>query len=395
VAAVNFVDDERHWTKAIVGVVSGQGGDVPANLSLCAATICTDGGLLVVPDLSGDEAWQSHPFVADVPKLRFYAGATITVDQQPIGVVCVFGDEARGISDSDQRALIALAAQASAHLELRRQNVMTFEEYISNVYPEDRALVRSEVQAVMGPDAEPVRMRGTAQDITERHEVERSKDESVSVVSHELRTPLTSIRGALGLLASGALGPPEGQRMIEIAVQNIDRLVRLINDILDIERIDAETTIDMHQQPCDGAELIERAIQCVEQFAADADVTLTADAEPVTLCAHPDRVLQTLTNLISNAVKFSPAGSTVRVRCTRRDSEALFVVSDDGKGIPVDKLASIFEPFGQVDVSDSREKGGTGLGLAICRKIVEHHGGRIWVDSELGVGSTFSFVLPA
>jgi len=124
VAAVNFVDDKRHWTKAIVGVESGQGGDVPANLSLCAATVCTDRGLLVVPDLSADEAWQSHPFVADVPKLRFYAGATITVDQQPIGVVCVFGDEPRAISDSDQRALIALAAQASAHLELRRQNVV-------------------------------------------------------------------------------------------------------------------------------------------------------------------------------------------------------------------------------------------------------------------------------
>ena len=124
VAAVNFVDDERHWTKAIVGIDGDQGGDVPANLSLCAATICTDGGLLVVPDLSGDEAWQSHPFVVDVPNLRFYAGAAITVDQQPIGVVCVFGDEARGISDSDQRALIALAAQASAHLEMRRQNVV-------------------------------------------------------------------------------------------------------------------------------------------------------------------------------------------------------------------------------------------------------------------------------
>jgi len=303
---------------------------------------------------------------------------------------------------------------------------MNFEEYIASVHPDDRDLVRSEVQAaydtgeafcfehrivrldgavrvihsrgevVMGPDRTPVTMRGTAQDITERREVERSKDEFISVVSHELRTPLTSIRGSLGLLASGALGPlaPKGQRMVEIAVQNTDRLVRLINDILDIERIDAGT-IDMHQRPCDGAELIKRAMQCVEQFAADAHVTLTAEAEPVTLCADPDRVLQTLTNLISNAVKFSPANSTVRVRCTRRDSEALFEVVDEGKGIPVEKLASIFERFGQVDASDSREKGGTGLGLAICRKIVEHHGGRIWVDSELGAGSTFSFVLAA
>lgn len=123
VAAVNFVDDERHWTKAIVGVDSGQGSDVPANLSLCAATVCTDGGLLVVPDMTADEAWRSHPFVADGPELRFYAGATIIVEQQPIGVVCIFGDEPRAVSDSDQRALIAVATQAAAQLELRRQNV--------------------------------------------------------------------------------------------------------------------------------------------------------------------------------------------------------------------------------------------------------------------------------
>ena len=122
VAAVNFVDDERHWTKAIVGVDGGQGDNVPANLSLCAATICTDGGLLVVPDMTADEAWQSHPSVVDGPRLRFYAGAAIITDQQPVGVVCVFGNERRAISDSDQRALIALAAQASAQLELRRQN---------------------------------------------------------------------------------------------------------------------------------------------------------------------------------------------------------------------------------------------------------------------------------
>ncbi len=123
VAAVNFVDEARHWTKAIVGVDRGQGSDVPANLSLCAATVCTDGGLLVVPDMTADEAWRSHPFVVDGPERRFYAGAAIIVDQQPIGVVCIFGDEPRAITDSDQRALMALASQAATHLELRQQNV--------------------------------------------------------------------------------------------------------------------------------------------------------------------------------------------------------------------------------------------------------------------------------
>jgi signal transduction histidine kinase len=302
---------------------------------------------------------------------------------------------------------------------------MSFEDFVDSVHPDDRATVRAEIQAafdtgepfcfdhrivrldgsvrvihargevVMGPGGLPVTMRGTGQDITERHEVERAKDEFISVVSHELRTPLTSIRGSLGLLASGVLGPlPEkGQRMVEIAVQNTDRLVRLINDILDIERIDSGT-IAMDLQPCDGAELIKRAIQCVEQFAADAHVSLIGEGASVTLRADPDRVQQTLTNLISNAVKFSPQESTVRVSCAGHDGEVLFEVVDNGKGIPADKLALIFERFQQVDASDSREKGGTGLGLAICRKIVEHHGGRIWVDSELGAGSRFSFALP-
>jgi CheY-like chemotaxis protein/anti-sigma regulatory factor (Ser/Thr protein kinase) len=181
--------------------------------------------------------------------------------------------------------------------------------------------------------------------------------------------------------------------MIEIAVENTDRLVRLINDILDIERIDSGQ-IDMHQERCDTAELVRSAIQSVAQVAAQAEVELVAETEAIAVVADPDRILQTLTNLISNAIKFSPAGTAVRVSCERRGEEVCFAVRDEGRGIPSDKLETIFERFQQVDASDSREKGGTGLGLAICRTIVERHGGRIWADSELGAGSTFSFVLP-
>ena len=122
IAAVNFVDAQRHWTKAIVGCDAG-GASVAADQSLCAATICTEGGLLSVSDMTADERWRSHPFVTGAPHLRFYAGAAIVVARQPIGVVCIFGDEPRPISDDDERVLVALAGQAAAHLELRERNL--------------------------------------------------------------------------------------------------------------------------------------------------------------------------------------------------------------------------------------------------------------------------------
>jgi len=232
-------------------------------------------------------------------------------------------------------------------------------------------------------------------DISDRREIERIKEEFVSVVSHELRTPLTSIRGALGLLASGLLSsqPQKGQRMLDIAVNNTDRLIRLINDILDIERIESGkvTTI---KQVCDAANLISQAADAMRVMAEKAGVTLSVSPVSARLWADPDRIIQTLTNLLSNAIKFSSAGSTVWLTAAHQGVQMLFQVRDQGRGIPAAHLETIFERFQQVDASDSRKKGGTGLGLAICRSIVQHHGGKIWVKSILGEGSTFYFTLP-
>jgi PAS domain S-box-containing protein len=232
-------------------------------------------------------------------------------------------------------------------------------------------------------------------DITERREIDRVKDEFTSVVSHELRTPLTSIRGSLGLLESGVLGPlpDRAQRMTQIAVQNTDRLIRLINDILDLERLDANA-LHLRHCTCDAEQLIARATEGMLPTAVAADVTLAVEASSAAFEADADRLIQTLTNLIGNAVKFSRPGGTVQISAQRRSLDILFSVRDGGRGIPADKLESIFGRFQQVDSSDSRQSGGTGLGLAICRSIVEHHGGRIWACSELGEGSTFSFVVP-
>jgi PAS domain S-box-containing protein len=232
-------------------------------------------------------------------------------------------------------------------------------------------------------------------DVTQRHEVARLKGEFVSMVSHELRTPLTSIRGSLGMLAGGVFGemPAKGQRMLDIAVTNTDRLIRLINDILDIERMESGK-IRMEMVRSRIPELVHQAVSGVRGIADRGEVAIEVDCSPIELEVDPDRIVQTLTNLLGNAIKFSSPGQTVVLRVKVDGERALFEVADDGRGIPPDKLELIFERFLQVDASDAREKGGTGLGLPICRSIVEQHGGRIWAENRAEGGSVFRFELP-
>jgi len=233
-------------------------------------------------------------------------------------------------------------------------------------------------------------------DTTERRALDRMKDEFISTVSHELRTPLTSLRAALGLITGGSLNtrPEKLRQMLEIATGNTDRLVRLVNDILELERIGSGKT-ELHSTMCSADDLFRRAASLQQNEASKAQIRITFNSQGVNVWADPDRVLQTLANLISNAIKFSPAGTEIHLRARRvDDAEAEIQVRDQGRGIPEDKLESIFERFHQVDASDSRTMGGTGLGLAICRSIVAQHGGRIWASSTLGKGSIFHFTLP-
>ena len=254
---------------------------------------------------------------------------------------------------------------------------------------------------------------GFMKDISQRREVERLKDEFISVVSHELRTPLTSIRGSLGLLAGGVLQtrPEQAQRMLQIAINNSDRLIRLINNILDIERIESGE-VQMNKQICDVANLIHSAIEVIRDIAQKAGINLSVDSVSARIWADPDRIIQVLTNLLSNAIKFSPSGSTVWLTAEVKEAKIspqqqgnlnfsnsstpyiLFQVRDQGRGIPADKLESIFGRFQQVDASDSRKKGGTGLGLAICRSIIQQHCGFIWAQSTENEGSTFYCQIP-
>ena len=233
------------------------------------------------------------------------------------------------------------------------------------------------------------------EDITERQKVERMKNEFIGIVSHELRTPLTAIQMSLGLLKTGiyAKKPEKVQRMIEIALLDTNRLVNLVNDILDLERLESGRAV-LEKTVYQAADLMQQAVDGMQSIAAQQTITLAIAPTDATVWAAADTIIQTLTNLLSNAIKFSPADSTIHLRAEPQTDSVLFQVSDQGRGIPDDKLETIFGRFQQVDASDAREKGGTGLGLPICRGIIERHGGKIWAESVLGEGSSFFFTLP-
>jgi PAS domain S-box-containing protein len=278
---------------------------------------------------------------------------------------------------------------------------------------------------VQDDSGQPLYFVAQIQDISERRRIERMQHDFICIVSHELRTPLTSMRGALGILETGALAhrPQETQRMMSIAISNTLRLIRLVNNILDLERLESGK-VELIKEPYQIAKLMGEAKDGVEAMALDAQVTLEVMPLEATAVMAADAIVQTLTNLLSNAIKFSPADSTVWLRAELvklqpddtwgqsapgahphgrsaptvsgppGQSYILFSVQDQGWGIPSDKLDLIFDRFQQVDASNSRQKGGSGLGLSICKHIVEQHGGKIWAESTLGAGSTFYFTLP-
>ncbi|GAC1653746.1 MAG: hypothetical protein NVS4B3_17080 [Gemmatimonadaceae bacterium] len=238
-------------------------------------------------------------------------------------------------------------------------------------------------------------------DVTERKVIDRMKNEFIGMVSHELRTPLTSIRGSLGLLEVGAVGPlsEKVQELVRIARQNSDRLVRLIGDILDVEKMEAGK-MELAMQQLAPASLIAVALEGVQGMATELQVRVVQQrSSTAAVRGDRDRLLQVLTNLLSNAIKFSPARSTVLARAEERSPPGgrlvvRFSVEDRGPGVDLADVPRLFQKFQQLGTDGSRRHGGTGLGLAISRALVEQHGGRIGVDPAKQGGSVFWFELP-
>jgi len=278
----------------------------------------------------------------------------------------------------------------------RRETYGQIQEFIGR--RQDGTTFPLEVSVSPVPLADETLFLAVIRDIGERREIEQMKGEFVATVSHELRTPLTSIAGALGLISGGAAGelPAKAARLVDIAHSNAARLVRLINDILDIEKIEAgRMQFDIRPLPV-GA-LLDAAVHQTAGFASEYGVTVEIEPVPpeAAVLADEDRLMQVITNLLSNAIKFSRRGGTVTMRVAPLDRRYRISVVDRGEGIPEAFRSRIFGKFAQADASDSRAKGGTGLGLSIVREIVVRLGGSVSFDSVEGTGSIFHVDLPA
>ena len=239
--------------------------------------------------------------------------------------------------------------------------------------------------------------RGTATDVTKREELNRLKDEFISTSSHELRTPLTSIRASLGLIVGGAVGdvPEKAMDLIKIAETNSLRLLALVNDILDMEKIEAGQ-LEYAFEPIDLSDVLPKAIEANEAYGIEFGVDFQLEPIEPNSWVNGDetRLNQVITNLLSNAAKFSDRSGEVKIAVTQMGQHYRLSVSDQGPGIPADFRTQIFEKFTQVDGSNTRRTSGTGLGLSISKAIVEKHDGQIDFESELGKGTTFFIDLP-
>jgi signal transduction histidine kinase len=352
IALISLVDGERQWFKSRVGL---QAAETPREHAFCAHAILQPEEVLIIEDATQDQRFYDNPLVTGDPNIRFYAGAPLLAPGgEALGTICVVDRAPHQLAPGKVEALRALSRLVVAQLELRRISA-------------------------------------------ELEKMDRLKSEFVSTVSHELRTPITAIRGSLKLLHAGTAGvlPESAAKLVGIAESSCERLVRLVNDILDIEKI-AAGKLEFHLTDCDLVQLARQSLAAMEAYAAERRVKLKLNRAPpeARALADPDRVIQVLTNLISNATRFSPEGGAVEVGIASSGARHRVSVRDHGPGVAPQFRARLFQSFAQADAPSARATGGTGLGLAISKSIVERLGGSIGFEPCQGGGSVFFFEFP-
>jgi len=348
IALISLIDKDRQWFKSRLGL---DPSETPREQAFCAHAII-DNQMLVVPDASADARFAGNPLVTGAPNIRFYAGSPlVTAEGYGLGTLCVIDRVPRELTSQQRGSLAALSRQLMAQLELRRAMALLVE-------------------------------------------AERAKQAFVANVSHELRTPLTSIRGALALLRDSESNlDDDSRRLLSAAYRSANRLLELVNDLLDLERV-GSGELSVETRDCDLATVIERAVETIRPIATDSGVSLAIGPTAERLPADPERLTQVLINLMANAVRFSSRGGTVTVSVSPAAEHVRVMVDDQGPGVPEGFRSVIFEPFKQVQGSAAHKKGGTGLGLAISQAIIKQHGGALGVADAPGGGARFWFDLP-
>ena len=358
IALVSLVDAERQWFKSRVGL---DAAETPRDLAFCAHAILEPDALFVVPDAARDSRFADNPLVTGPPKIRFYAGAPLLNPAgHALGTLCVIDREPRRLSDEQRSALLALGRQVVAQLELRLQ------------------------------------LRDRERVIAELHELDAAREAFVATASHELRSPLTSIHGALRLVSGGVTDVigPEGRELLRIATQNTERVVGLVNDLLDLSKLGAGHA-QLEPTAFEARALLETVAAELTPLATERELKLTVEAEVgLVLQADWDALLRVGRNLLSNAIRHSPRQGEVVLGAARTaDGQVRLQVTDQGPGLSALEQRQLFLPFSQVGPRRGRD-GTTGLGLAIVKSLVEAHGGAVGVDSEPGRGASFWVQLP-
>ncbi|MFY7835529.1 MAG: sensor histidine kinase [Novosphingobium sp.] len=354
ISLVSIVGADLQCFKGNVGLDADQ---TPREVSFCAHAILGN-DLFVVEDALADARFADNPLVIGHPSIRFYAGAPLRLKDGLVpGTLCLIDHRPRKLGERDRATLERLARLVVDLIEMRLDSSV----------------------------------------LEERHRaLDRMKDEFLAATSHELRTPVTSIMGALGLLDRFADDLPENaRRLVRIARDNSKRLAGLINDVLDLSRL-ADGAIALNPVPLDAGLQLHEAMEANSGFAAAHNIGLAGDIPcpaPI-LLADANRLQQVLSNLVSNAIKFSPPEATVTLSAGIEEDRVILRVSDTGCGIPKEFHSRIFNRFEQARDSDAKVKGGSGLGLAIARELVTLMQGQIGFVSEAGHGTTFWISLP-